>query len=102
MEKESNHEDIFQIKLFFLKKDNRNIISRRSRGRLMVSDFKRRCCQGTIVPEGQDWRALSELGTRELPAHSGPIPSPPAVISSRKFIPALRIAGVERELPKEH
>lgn len=102
MEKESNHEDIFQIKLFFLKKDNRNIISRRNRGRLMVSDFERKCCQGTIVPECQKQQALSELGTKEFPAHRGPIPSPPAVISSGKFIPALRVVGVEPELLKEH
>lgn len=101
MEKESNHEEIFKIQCFFLKKDNRTItflelftISSRSRRRLIVSYFERTCCQGTTGAGDQEHQGLPGLGMKELHL-PGPVLPPPAVISSRKFIPALSIVGME-------
>lgn len=58
----------------------------------MVSYIERLCCKDTIGTGPRSVRGLPGLGMKEF-YHPGLIPSPPAVIPSRKLIPTLRVAG---------
>lgn len=96
LEKESDNEEMFQIKCFFLKKCNRATnffqlfdISSRSGRRLVVNSTERWCCKDTIGNGPRSGRGLPGLRMKEF-YHPGLVPSPAAVIPSRKLIPTLR------------